>query len=111
VFGVAAELVERLRIKIAKNRMLAQDRQLAARRSPSFTRLVLRHAGHDHLIILIICPSSAGRAECKRLDVSYNPPHLRLIRPHSAHGKKGLDYLQAFQLVAREKIARRLTLG
>jgi len=43
VLGVTAELVECLRIEIAKIRMLAQDRELAARKRPSFTLVVLRH--------------------------------------------------------------------
>src|SRR5579863_7645755 len=42
--GVAAELVERLRIEIAENRMPPQHRQLVARKLPSFLRPVLRHA-------------------------------------------------------------------
>jgi hypothetical protein len=43
MLGVTAKLVERVRIKIAKDRMLAHDRKLAARDRLSFTRLVLRH--------------------------------------------------------------------
>jgi hypothetical protein len=47
VLGVTAELVERLGIEIAKIWMLAQDRKLAARKRPSFTRLILSHAGYN----------------------------------------------------------------
>src|SRR5260370_19646740 len=43
MLGVAAELVERRRLKIGEHRMLAQHRQLAARKRPSVSRLVLRH--------------------------------------------------------------------
>ena len=54
VLGVAAELVERLGFKIAKNRMIAQDRQRAARDRPRRNLLVLGHAGHDHLMICVV---------------------------------------------------------
>jgi hypothetical protein len=43
MFGVAAQLIERLGLEIGKVRMLSQDRQLAARESVSFTRPLLRH--------------------------------------------------------------------
>src|SRR5216683_553975 len=49
VLGVTAQLFEGLIIKIAKDRMLAQDRKFAARKPASFSCVVLRH-GHDHLI-------------------------------------------------------------
>jgi hypothetical protein len=44
MLGVAAKLIERIRLKVSKIRMLAQHRQFAARSSTSITRLVLRHA-------------------------------------------------------------------
>ena len=44
VLGVTAELLESLRLEVGKNRVLAQDRQFAARESVSFTRPLLRHA-------------------------------------------------------------------
>jgi hypothetical protein len=50
VLGVTAQLFEGLIVKIAKDRMLAQDRKFAARKPASFSCIVLRHAGHDHLI-------------------------------------------------------------
>jgi hypothetical protein len=37
-------LLESLRLEVGKNRVLAQDRQFAARESVSFTRPLLRHA-------------------------------------------------------------------
>jgi hypothetical protein len=49
VLGVTAQLFEGLIVKIAKDRMLAQDRKFAARKPASFSCVVLRH-GHDHLI-------------------------------------------------------------
>ena len=44
MLGIAAKLIECCGIKIAKNRMLAQHRQFAAREMPSFTNSVLSHA-------------------------------------------------------------------
>src|SRR5829696_8656720 len=44
MFGVTAELLESFWLEVGKNRVLAQDRYFAARKSVSFTRPLLRHA-------------------------------------------------------------------
>jgi hypothetical protein len=75
--------------------MLAEDRQLVARKSASFTRLVLRHAGHDHPISLL---SIDGLRRMRGRTRIVDPPPVRIYTP-SANSKKGLDYLQAFQLI------------
>jgi hypothetical protein len=45
VLGIAAELLESIRLKIGKIRVLAQDGQLAAGKPAGFSLVVLRHAG------------------------------------------------------------------
>jgi len=66
MLGVAAELLECLRLEIGEIGVLAQDRELAARKRLSFTRLILRHAGHYYPI----SPLSMDRLNA-RLDQSY----------------------------------------
>src|SRR3981189_3080804 len=55
VVGGAAEVVEGLRFKIAKTRMLAQHRQFVARKRPTPAVFVVEHPGHNHLNDLCLC--------------------------------------------------------
>src|SRR5258708_25440069 len=65
MFGIAAELVEGLRIEIAKVRMFAQHRQFAARKRPRYSFIIFGHpiiqqfhVAHHRRIAL---PARAGR--------------------------------------------------
>jgi hypothetical protein len=74
VLGVAAKLIERLGLEIAKNRMIAQDRQRAARHRSRRNIFVLGHAGHNHLMI---CAVRHPRDHAEWLMIIlYQPPAL-----------------------------------
>jgi hypothetical protein len=78
VLGVTAQLFEGFIIKIAKDRMLAQDRKFAARKAASFSCIVLRHAGHDHLYALSIIDGSSPMLGQTR---AINPPRFPNYTP------------------------------
>src|ERR1700682_2632783 len=89
VLRVAAELVEGLGFKIAKNRMLAQHRQFVARKRPTPAVFVVEHAGHNHLNDL--CLRIIDRPRCVRVPTrNYRSAALvHIIPPHSGYSKKG----------------------
>ncbi len=89
VFGVAAELVEGLRFKIAKNRMLAQHRQFVARKRPTPAVFVVEHPGHNHLNDL--CLRIIDRPRCVKVPTrNYRSAALvHIIPPDSDYSKKG----------------------
>src|SRR5260221_6109766 len=98
MFGIAAELIESLRIEIAKIRMLAQHSQFAARKRPRYSFIIFGHpiiqqfhVAHHRRIAL---PA--------RLAESDRPPHSSIIRRLDAHSKQAPVSLRPVNFVVHE---------